>query len=111
MWIQREDLGISMAGVPFETFCLEDWKSAIAAMVELEAGSIANPTESRQVGHYWLRNPNIAPEMYRQEIENSWQQLDRISEVVSDRNINTLRQRSTDTTWNRNWINSRKNTG
>ena len=30
---------------------------AFAAMRELEAGAIANPTEKRMVGHYWLRNP------------------------------------------------------
>lgn len=27
----------------------------------LEAGAIANPDEGRQVGHYWLRTPSIAP--------------------------------------------------
>src|SRR5438094_238729 len=34
---------------------------AFAAMRELEAGAIANPTENRMVGHYWLRNPALAP--------------------------------------------------
>src|SRR6476660_1733589 len=34
---------------------------AFAAMRELEAGAIANPTEKRMVGHYWLRNPALAP--------------------------------------------------
>jgi len=28
---------------------------------ELEAGSVANPDENRMVGHYWLRNPELAP--------------------------------------------------
>lgn len=28
----------------------------------LEAGSIANPSEQRRVGHYWLRNPAMAPD-------------------------------------------------
>lgn len=28
----------------------------------LEKGAIANPDENRRVGHYWLRNPDIAPE-------------------------------------------------
>jgi glucose-6-phosphate isomerase len=32
---------------------------AFAAMRELEAGVIANPTEKRMVGHYWLRNPAL----------------------------------------------------
>lgn len=35
--------------------------AAFAAMKELEAGAIANPDEGRMVGHYWLRNPMLAP--------------------------------------------------
>ncbi len=34
---------------------------ALAATAELEAGAIANPDENRQVGHYWLRAPELAP--------------------------------------------------
>ncbi|MEI6207580.1 MAG: glucose-6-phosphate isomerase [Desulfuromonadales bacterium] len=34
---------------------------AFTAMVELEKGAIANPDEGRMVGHYWLRNPALAP--------------------------------------------------
>jgi len=30
-------------------------------MAALEAGSIANPDEGRMVGHYWLRNADLAP--------------------------------------------------
>src|SRR5438874_13790564 len=36
-------------------------EKAFAAMRELEAGAIANPNEKRMVGHYWLRNPALAP--------------------------------------------------
>lgn len=36
-------------------------QKALQAMVELEAGSVANPDEGRQVGHYWLRNFALAP--------------------------------------------------
>ena len=34
---------------------------ALKAMQMLEAGALANPDEGRMVGHYWLRNPQIAP--------------------------------------------------
>src|SRR5881396_3798870 len=45
---------------------------AFAAMRELEAGAIANPTENRMVGHYWLRNPPLAPTPeIRSEIEDT----------------------------------------
>ena len=36
-------------------------QDAFAAMADLEAGSLANPDENRQVGHYWLRDANLAP--------------------------------------------------
>ncbi|MEA2627284.1 MAG: glucose-6-phosphate isomerase, partial [Candidatus Binatota bacterium] len=35
---------------------------AFAAMDELEKGAVANPDENRMVGHYWLRDPERAPE-------------------------------------------------
>lgn len=35
--------------------------AAFAAMGALEKGTIANPDENRMVGHYWLRNPDLAP--------------------------------------------------
>ncbi|MDP4624805.1 MAG: glucose-6-phosphate isomerase [Akkermansiaceae bacterium] len=34
---------------------------AFADMVALESGAIANPDEGRMVGHYWLRNADLAP--------------------------------------------------
>jgi glucose-6-phosphate isomerase len=36
-------------------------QKAFAAMAALEKGAIANPDEKRMVGHYWLRNPALAP--------------------------------------------------
>ncbi len=36
-------------------------QKAFAAMSALERGAIANPDEKRKVGHYWLRNPALAP--------------------------------------------------
>ncbi len=34
---------------------------AFADMEAVESGSIANPDEGRMVGHYWLRNADLAP--------------------------------------------------
>lgn len=36
-------------------------QSAYESMDALEKGSIANPDENRMVGHYWLRNADLAP--------------------------------------------------
>jgi glucose-6-phosphate isomerase len=41
---------------------------AFDAMEALEAGAVANPDEGRMVGHYWLRNPELAPS---QEVKES----------------------------------------
>jgi glucose-6-phosphate isomerase len=35
---------------------------AFEAMDRLEKGAIANPDENRMVGHYWLRNADLAPD-------------------------------------------------
>ncbi|MFM2221121.1 MAG: hypothetical protein RLZZ553_869 [Verrucomicrobiota bacterium] len=44
---------------------IEDMKPridrAFSDMVALESGAIANPDEGRMVGHYWLRNAELAP--------------------------------------------------
>ena len=39
----------------------EPMAQAFTAMAGLEAGDIANPDENRMVGHYWLRDPQLAP--------------------------------------------------
>ncbi len=45
-------------------------QKAFADMAALESGAIANPDENRMVGHYWLRNPSLAPTPeIRKEIE------------------------------------------
>jgi glucose-6-phosphate isomerase len=47
-------------------------RKAFTDMAALEAGAIANPDENRMVGHYWLRNPALAPTPeIRKEIEDA----------------------------------------
>jgi glucose-6-phosphate isomerase len=47
-------------------------QKAFADMAALESGAIANPDEKRMVGHYWLRNPALAPTPeIRKEIEET----------------------------------------
>lgn len=36
-------------------------EGALSSMISLEKGEIANPTEKRMVGHYWLRTPELSP--------------------------------------------------
>ncbi|WP_009633959.1 glucose-6-phosphate isomerase [Synechocystis sp. PCC 7509] len=57
------------------------FNSAFAAMADLEQGGIANPDENRMVGHYWLRNPDLAP---TQEIkQNVVQTVDKIEDFTN----------------------------
>jgi len=37
------------------------FEKAFKDMAALEQGAIANPDENRMVGHYWLRDPDLAP--------------------------------------------------
>ncbi|HEY3660487.1 MAG TPA: glucose-6-phosphate isomerase [Candidatus Udaeobacter sp.] len=56
---------------------------AFAAMRELEAGAIANPTENRMVGHYWLRNSALAPTPeIRSEIEDTIRRVETFAKDV-----------------------------
>lgn len=64
----NEDLGfyldISRMGFndQFVTEMKPKFDKAFADMKALETGAIANPDENRMVGHYWLRNPDLAPD-------------------------------------------------
>src|SRR6266566_10062645 len=47
-------------------------QKAFSEMRQLEAGVIANVEERRMVGHYWLRNPGLAPSAsLRNDIEET----------------------------------------
>src|SRR5213595_1714757 len=55
-------------------------EKAFAAMRELESGAIANPDEKRMVGHYWLRNPALAPTTeLRTDIEGTNKRIKRFA--------------------------------
>lgn len=56
---------------------------AFADMVQLEKGAIANPDENRMVGHYWLRNPDLAPTPeLTQEIVQTLEQIEAFADQV-----------------------------
>src|SRR4029077_9590964 len=63
---------------------------AFAAMKELEAGAIANPDEKRMVGHYWLRNPALAPNKeLRADIEETNARIKKFASDVHSGKIKT----------------------
>jgi glucose-6-phosphate isomerase len=71
-------LDLSRVNFPDDFFAKLEPKMQIAfsAMADLEKGGIANPDEKRMVGHYWLRNPALAPTPeIRKEIEDNVQAI------------------------------------
>ena len=51
---------------------------------QLEAGAVANTTEDRQVGHYWLRDPSLAPGSLGEQIRKDRLALRAFSESVRE---------------------------
>src|SRR5260370_8143021 len=77
-FLEHRELGFSLdiSRMKFPDDLFEKMRAqiehAFAAMRELETGAIANPTQNRMVGHYWLRNPALAPTPeIRSEIEDT----------------------------------------
>jgi glucose-6-phosphate isomerase len=66
-FVRYADLGfsidISKMAFPEDVFATQaaGIERAFSDMKALESGAIANPDEGRMVGHYWLRNPELAP--------------------------------------------------
>jgi glucose-6-phosphate isomerase len=64
---QDASLGVSLdfSRIPFPDGYLPSMEpriqEAFSAMAALEKGAVANPSEKRMVGHYWLRAPELAP--------------------------------------------------
>ncbi|GJU57871.1 glucose-6-phosphate isomerase 1, chloroplastic [Tanacetum coccineum] len=78
-WLyQHKELGlyIDVSRVGFTDEFVKEMEprfvKAFKDMVDLEKGAISNPDEGRMVGHYWLRNPKLAPNSFlRLQIENT----------------------------------------
>ncbi|KAK6940228.1 Phosphoglucose isomerase (PGI) [Dillenia turbinata] len=88
-WLyQHKELGLflDVSRIGFTDEFLEKmepkFQMAFKAMEELEKGAIANPDEGRMVGHYWLRNPKLAPNSFlRVQIEDT---LDTLRTFAND---------------------------
>jgi glucose-6-phosphate isomerase len=67
---------------------------AFQDMEALESGAIANPDEGRMVGHYWLRDPQLAPnDEVRKEITEP---LAKIAEFVKKVHTGTIKPPTAD---------------
>ena len=64
------------------------FRNAFQQMQNLEKGGIANPDENRMVGHYWLRNPELAPSTDIQTVISST--LEKIQNFVAEIHRNKI---------------------
>ena len=73
----------------------EEWVTALEPkfaqafkdMAALEQGAIANPDENWRVGHYWLRNPDLAPEELKIEIVNNLDKIEAFAQKIRNGTI------------------------
>ncbi|NJM18937.1 MAG: glucose-6-phosphate isomerase [Richelia sp. RM2_1_2] len=78
-------LDVSRMGFDDDFFAksVPSFDQAFADMAELEKGAIANPDEDRMVGHYWLRNPDLAPTPeVTQEIVSNIERIEVFAEKI-----------------------------
>ncbi|HEV8185174.1 MAG TPA: glucose-6-phosphate isomerase [Chthoniobacterales bacterium] len=86
-FVQEEKTGISIDisrmrfGDDFFERMRPRAEKAFADMRELEGGAIANPDEQRMVGHYWLRDAQLAPAKLRGDVIDTNR---RIKEFAAD---------------------------
>ncbi len=65
-----------------------NFKLAFKAIENLESGSIANIDESRQVGHYWLRNEKLAPsELIKNNLKKEKEKISEFSRKILNGSI------------------------
>jgi glucose-6-phosphate isomerase len=80
------EIYLDISRMRFEDSLLETLKpkfeKAFKDMKALEEGAIANPDEHRMVGHYWLRNPDIAPSECKQDIVDTVEAIETFVQKV-----------------------------
>ncbi len=81
------DLYLDISRVNFEDELIASlrpkFEKAFQDIASLEQGAIANPDENRMVGHYWLRNPDLAPTPeIRQQILTVIEQIETFAQKV-----------------------------
>ncbi|MEM9980268.1 MAG: glucose-6-phosphate isomerase, partial [Cyanobacteria bacterium P01_D01_bin.2] len=87
-WLYYDDelgLYLDISRVTFDDAFVAEmtprFEQAFAAVDALEKGAIANPDENRMVGHYWLRDPDLAPNPeLRSEIVDTLQDIENFTQ-------------------------------
>jgi glucose-6-phosphate isomerase len=70
-------------GVDHDALDALAWDGVFAELADMEAGGLANSDDQRQVGHYWLRAPELAPTPLQVgQIQSSMEAMRVFSEAV-----------------------------
>ncbi len=70
-------------------------QKAFVDMSALEHGAIANPDERRMVGHYWLRNPALAPDpQIQKDIQSTLDEIKRFAGDIHQGQIRPERRKT-----------------
>ncbi len=85
-------LSLDTSKVPFKENFFQSMQSKIVRafndMEALEAGNIANPDEKRMVGHYWLRNFQLAPNQnINMVLHDNWLKVRTFTEKIINQEI------------------------
>ena len=85
--IESLRLSVDISRIPFPDDYFDKMagpmRKAFAAMTALEQGAIANPDENRMVGHYWLRDAQLAPDPeIAAEIEHTLQRIAEFAQQI-----------------------------
>ena len=77
------------------------FKDVFIAIKELEDGAVSNIDENRQVGHYWLRNPLIAPSNnIKEEISSDLKIISEFGrDILNGKINNNYNQKFTNVLW------------
>ena len=93
-WLYYHDglgLYVDISRMRFDHTLVENlapkFAKAFNDMTVLEAGAIANPDENRMVGHYWLRDPDLAPDPMKTEVVTVLEQIEAFVPKVHDGTI------------------------
>ena len=96
-FIRYHDIGFSLdcPVIEGDTEFEQGEERALKDMLDLESGAIVNTDEDRRVGHFWLRNPGLAPdEDSRNYIQESIEKVKCFSENIRNRTIRSSSNKS-----------------
>ncbi|MEM9908835.1 MAG: glucose-6-phosphate isomerase [Cyanobacteria bacterium P01_D01_bin.44] len=90
----HEDMGfyLDVSRVNFDDAFVSEmaprFEKAFKDIEAIEAGAIANPDENRMVGHYWLRDPDLAPnDALRHEITSTLDNIETFAQQIRTGNL------------------------